>query len=236
VPLGNLAVFEQGFVEVQDESSQIAALLADARPGMRVVDFCAGAGGKTLALAAQMQNRGKLVACDVASWRLDRAGQRLRRAGISNVERRSLSSERDPWVKHHAKSFDRVVVDAPCLGIGSWRRNPDGKWRATPDDLAELVPRQRDILASAARLVKPGGRLIYVTCSLLREENEAQAEEFLGSYPDFALYPMARAWEETIGGQSPAGNDYLRLTPARHGTDGFFVAIFERRSNENEIS
>ena len=235
-PLAATQAFKDGLIEVQDEGSTLAALLADARRGMRVVDFCAGAGGKTLALAARMQNRGKLVACDVASWRLERAGQRLRRAGISNVERRSLSSERDPWVKHHAKSFDRVFVDAPCLGIGSWRRNPDGKWRATPDDLAELVPRQRDILASAARLVKPGGRLIYVTCSLLREENEAQAEEFLGSYPDFALYPVARAWEETIGGQSPAGNDYLRLTPARHGTDGFFVAIFERRSNENEIS
>jgi 16S rRNA (cytosine967-C5)-methyltransferase len=228
-PLAATQAFKDGLVEVQDEGSQLAALLADARPGMRVVDFCAGAGGKTLALAAQMGNRGKLVACDVASWRLERAGQRLRRAGISNVERRPLSSERDPWVKHHAKSFDRVFVDAPCLGIGSWRRNPDGKWRATPQDLAELVPRQRDILASAARLVKPGGRLIYATCSLLREENEAQAEGFLAAHPDFALYAAARAWAETIGGESPAGTDYLRLTPARHGTDGFFVAIFENQ-------
>src|SRR5439155_9855872 len=170
VPLGNLAAFNQGLVEVQDESSQIAALLADARPGMRVVDFCAGAGGKTLALAAEMQNRGKLVACDVAGWRLERAGKRLRRAGISNVERRALANERDLWVKRHAASFDRVLVDAPCLGIGSWRRNPDGKWRAAPNDLAELVLRQREILASASRLVRPGGRLTYVTCSLLREE------------------------------------------------------------------
>ena len=121
-----------------------------------------------------------------------------------------------------------MLVDAPCLGIGSWRRNPDGKWRATPNDLAELVVRQRDILASAARLVKPGGRLTYVTCSLLREENEAQAEGFLDATPDFALYPVARAWAETIGGRSPGGDDYLRLTPARHGTDGFFVAQFER--------
>jgi 16S rRNA (cytosine967-C5)-methyltransferase len=233
-PLAATAAFKDGIVEVQDEGSQLAALLADARPGMRAVDFCAGAGGKTLALAARMQNRGKLVACDVASWRLERAGTRLRRAGISNVERRPLSSERDPWVKHHAKSFDRVFVDAPCLGIGSWRRNPDGKWRATPDDLAELVPRQRDILASAARLVKPGGRLVYVTCSLLREENEAQAETFLAARPDFALYPTARAWEETIGGESPAGNDFLRLTPARHGTDGFFVAIYERAAPDPE--
>ena len=231
-PLSGLAAFKDGLVEVQDEGSQLAALLVDARPGMRVVDFCAGAGGKTLALAARMQNRGKLVACDTAPWRLERAGTRLRRAGVSNVERRTLASERDPWVKRHADSFDRVLVDAPCLGIGSWRRNPDGKWRATPQDLAELVGRQRDILASAARLVKPSGRLVYVTCSLLHEENEAQVEAFLAATQDFALYPAARAWTETLGGRSPAGEDYLRLTPARHGTDGFFVAIFERRSGE----
>jgi 16S rRNA (cytosine967-C5)-methyltransferase len=228
-PLAGTAAFKAGLVEVQDEGSQLAALIADARPGMRVVDFCAGAGGKTLAIAAQMKNRGKLVACDTASWRLERAGKRLRRAGVDNVERRALSSERDPWVKHHAKSFDLVLVDAPCLGIGSWRRNPDGKWRATPQDLAELTVRQHDILASAARLVKPGGRLVYVTCSLLVEENEAQAEAFLAAHADFALYPAARAWEETIGGSCPGGDDYLRLTPARHGTDGFFVALFARK-------
>jgi 16S rRNA (cytosine967-C5)-methyltransferase len=232
-PLAGTSAFKEGLVEVQDEGSQLAALLAGAKPGMRIVDFCAGAGGKTLALAAQMQNRGKLVACDVAAWRLERAGRRLRRAGISNVERRTLSSERDLWVKHHAKSFDLVFVDAPCLGIGSWRRNPDGKWRARPQDLAELVIRQHDILASAARLVKPGGRLVYATCSLLHEENEAQAEAFLAAHPDFALYPAARAWEETIGGRSPAGDDYLRLTPARHGTDGFFAAIFERATKKD---
>src|SRR5579872_7516117 len=178
---------------------------------MRVVDFCAGAGGKTLALAAQMHNRGKLVACDTASWRLERAGVRLRRAGVSNVERRVLANERDPWVKHHAKSFDRVLVDAPCLGIGSWRRNPDAKWRATPQDLAELEVRQHDILQSAARLVKPGGRFAYVTCSVLREENEAQAERFLVETTDFALVPVARAWDEAIGTPCP--------TPTPHGGD-----------------
>jgi len=234
VPLAATAAFRGGLVEVQDEGSQLAALLAGARPGMRVVDFCAGAGGKTLALAAAMQNKGKLVACDVSQWRLDRSAQRLRRAGVSNVERRALSSEHDKWVKRHAADnkgggFDRVFVDAPCLGIGTWRRNPDAKWRSTPTDLAELVGRQRAILASAARLVKPGGRLVYVTCSLLREEDEDQAEAFLAGHPDFALYPAARAWAEAIGGESPAGEDYLRLTPARHGTDGFFVAQFERK-------
>ena len=227
-PLGNLAAFKEGLVEVQDESSQLAALLADARPGMRVVDFCAGAGGKTLALAAGMANRGKLVACEVSAWRLERSARRLRRAGASNVERRPLSDERDKWVKHHKGSFDRVFVDVPCLGTGTWRRNPDAKWRSRPEDLADLVIRQQQILRSAARLVRPGGRLIYATCSLLREEDEDQAEAFLAAEPDFALLPAARAWAETIGGNSPGGERYLRLTPARHGTDGFFVAIFER--------
>ena len=228
VSLGKLAAFEQGFVEVQDESSQIAALLADARPGMRVVDFCAGAGGKTLALAAGMANRGKLVACEVSQYRLDRAGRRLRRAGVTNVERRALTGERDKWVKRHAASFDRVFVDVPCLGTGTWRRNPDAKWRMRPEDLAELVERQQQILRSAARLVRLGGRLIYATCSLLREEDESQAEAFLAAELDFSLLPVARVWAETIGGPSPVGEQYLRLTPARHGTDGFFAAIFER--------
>ena len=234
VPLGNLSAFKEGLVEVQDESSQIAALLADAQPGMRVVDFCAGAGGKTLALAAGMANRGKLVACEVSLRRLERSARRLRRAGVSNVERRALTGERDKWVKRHAGGFHRVFVDVPCLGTGTWRRNPDAKWRSGPEDLAELVERQQQILRSAARLVRPGGRLIYATCSLLREEDEAQAEAFLAAEPDFSLLPIARAWDETIGGASPGGQHYLRLTPAQHGTDGFFVAVFERRPNTSE--
>src|SRR5260370_31924752 len=136
-----------------------------------------------------MQKRGKLVACDTAAWRLERAGKRLRRAGIGNVERRVLSSERDPWVKRHTASFNRVLVDAPCLGIGSWRRNPDGKWRATPQDLAELIVRQRDILASATRLVTPGARLVYVTRSLLRAEDAAPTDGLLSPHAQFRLYP-----------------------------------------------
>jgi 16S rRNA (cytosine967-C5)-methyltransferase len=236
VPLSGLAAFKDGLIEVQDEGSQLAALLLGAKPGMRVVDFCAGAGGKTLALAAAMKNRGKIVACDTADWRLDRSGQRLRRAGASNVERHALKTERDPWVKRHAKSFDRVLVDAPCLGVGSWRRNPDAKWRATPNDLAELQIRQHDILASAARLVKPGGRLAYVTCSLLREENEAQAERFLAETPDFTLHSAAQAWQEAFGTNCPGGGDFLRLTPARHGTDGFFVALFERPKLQSQTA
>jgi 16S rRNA (cytosine967-C5)-methyltransferase len=229
VPLGGLIAFKEGLVEVQDEGSQIAALLADARPGMRVVDFCAGAGGKTLALAAQMANRGKLVACDVSARRLERAVRRLRRAGVGNAERRVLVSARDKWVKRHAGGFDRVLVDVPCLGTGTWRRSPGDKWRATPENLVDLIVRQQEILRSAARLVRPGGRLVYVTCSVLREEDEAQAEDFLAAEPKFSVVPAVRAWNETIGGPSPGGEAYLRLTPARHGTDGFFVAIFERQ-------
>ena len=235
-PLSGLAAFKAGLFDVQDEGSQLAALIAGARPGMRVVDFCAGAGGKTLALAAAMGNKGKLVACDVSARRLERAARRLRRAGVTNVERRVLSSERDPWVKRHAQGFDRVLVDAPCLGTGTWRRNPDAKWRSGPQDLAELVERQQQILRSAARLVCPGGRLVYVTCSLLREEDEAQADAFLAAEADFAPVPAARAWEEAIGGRCPGGEQHLFLTPARHGTDGFFVALFERRPTGSEAS
>ncbi|HEU0154505.1 MAG TPA: RsmB/NOP family class I SAM-dependent RNA methyltransferase [Stellaceae bacterium] len=227
-PLSGLTAFKEGLFDVQDEGSQLAAVIVDAKPGMRVVDFCAGAGGKTLALAAAMRNKGKLVACDVSPRRLERAARRLRRAGVANVERRVLAREHDPWVKHHAHSFDRVFVDAPCLGTGTWRRNPDAKWRAQPQDLAELVEHQQQILRSAARLVRPGGRLIYATCSLLHEEDEAQAEAFLAVEPDFTAVPAARAWHDTIGSPCPCGADHLFLTPARHGTDGFFVAIFER--------
>ena len=228
IPLATLNAFREGLLEVQDEGSQLAALLADARPGMRVVDFCAGAGGKTLALAAQMQNRGHLVACDISATRLERATQRLRRAGASIVQRQPLSSHRDKWVKRHVGSFDRVLVDAPCTGIGTWRRNPDAKWRLKPEDVTELAALQADILASAQRLVKPGGRLIYVTCSLLAEENELQVERFLGEHADFKLVPIARVWAETVGTASPAEGGMLRLTTARHHTDGFFVAILER--------
>ncbi|HWE72728.1 MAG TPA: RsmB/NOP family class I SAM-dependent RNA methyltransferase [Stellaceae bacterium] len=229
VPLGTLDLFKNGSIEVQDEGSQIAALLADARPGMRVVDFCAGAGGKTLALAAQMKNRGHLVATDVAPKRLERATERLRRAGASIVQRQPLASQRDKWVKRHAQGFDRVFVDAPCTGTGTWRRNPDAKWRLKPEDVAELPVLQADILDSAQRLVKPGGRLIYATCSLLMEEDEDQVAKFIETHADFFLVPIRDIWADTVGGECPARNDTLRLSPARNGTDGFFVAVMERK-------
>jgi 16S rRNA (cytosine967-C5)-methyltransferase len=234
VPLGPLDAFRNGLVDVQDEGSQVASMLVDAQPGMRVVDFCAGAGGKTLALAASMANRGHLVACDTAAWRLERATERLRRAGASIVQRKLLAGARDPWVKRHARSFDRVLVDAPCTGTGTWRRHPDAKWRLRPADLDELVAVQADILDSAGRLVRPGGRLVYVTCSLLGEENEAQVERFLASHPDFALLPISTVWRQTIGAECPASGAMLRLSPARHGTDGFFVAVMARADAKGE--
>jgi 16S rRNA (cytosine967-C5)-methyltransferase len=230
IPLGQLDLFKSGAIEVQDEGSQLAALLADAKPGMRVVDFCAGAGGKTLALAAAMQNRGHLVAADVAAKRLERATERLRRAGASIVQRQPLASARDKWVKRHTAGFDRVFVDAPCTGTGTWRRNPDAKWRLAPKDVEELPALQADILDSAQRLVKPGGRLIYATCSVLMEEDEDQVAKFISTHPDFSVVPIREVWAEAIGTEDcPSRGDTLRLSPARNGTDGFFVAVMQRR-------
>ncbi len=222
--------FKDGWVEVQDESAQLAALLVGAKPGESVVDFCAGAGGKTLALAAAMKNSGRLIACDVRQARLDRSAVRLRRAGAFNVTRRALESETDKWVKRHKGTFDRVLVDAPCSGSGTWRRNPDARWRATPEGLAELTALQGRILDSAARLTRPGGRLLYATCSILPEENRARVEDFLTRHAEYRILPVADAWPEEAGPLPAglAGMECLSLTPGRHGTDGFFVAAFER--------
>jgi 16S rRNA (cytosine967-C5)-methyltransferase len=241
-PLSGTQAFKDGLVEPQDEGSQLASLLVDAKPGMRVVDFCAGAGGKALALAAQMNNTGRLVACDTSEARLKRAAQRLKRAGVFIVERRPLSSERDKWVKRAATAkggkgslFDRVLIDAPCTGTGTWRRNPDQKWKTAERDLFRLLEIQQQILDSAARLVTPGGRLIYVTCSWLAEENENQITQFLGARPDFFPYPIHDVWDETVGAQGggdcPAapGGTSLRVTPADQGVDGFFVAVLGRK-------
>ena len=203
--------FHAGLVEIQDEGSQLVAAITDARPSMRVADYCAGAGGKTLALAMTMQNRGTLVACDVSSARLDASVRRLRRAGVHNVERH-LVEPGDKWAKRRAGSFDRVLLDAPCTGTGAWRRNPDARLRLTEHDLVELLHKQREIIDRAAPLVRSGGRLVYATCSLLTEENEAQVTDFLARDPRFVMV------------------DALSLTPARDGTDGFFAAALERKS------
>lgn len=222
--------FQTGLVEIQDEGSQLVAALVDARPEMRVVDYCAGAGGKTLAMAMTMANRGHIVACDVSAPRLDGAVRRLRRAGVHNVEQHLIVSG-DKWAKRRAGSFDRVLVDAPCTGTGTWRRNPDARQRLVERDLLELVPKQAMILDAAAGLVRIGGRLIYATCSLLPEENEAQVSAFLSRHPDFVIRPLMHAWRLDSGLPAaenfPAG-EFLSLTPLRHGTDGFFGAVLER--------
>ena len=223
--LGELPGLKTGEVEIQDEGSQLVALLVDARPGHRVADFCAGAGGKTLAIAAQMNNKGHIVACDVSEGRLKRCAERLRRAGLHNGETRVLTSETDRWVKRKKGSFDRVLVDAPCSGTGTWRRNPDARWRDPDLGLDALMALQARILVSAARLVKPGGRLVYATCSVLPGENEQQVQAFLAASPDFRLVPLAEAAPQmAIAGQG----EYLSLTPAQHDTDGFFAAVLER--------
>jgi len=224
-PITTGAAFQSGLVEIQDEGSQLVAALVGARPGMRVVDYCAGAAGKTLAMAMTMENRGHIVACDVSAPRLDGAVRRLRRAGAHNVERH-LIEPGDKWSKRRARSFDRVLVDAPCTGIGTWRRNPDARIRLAEADLHELVAKQAAILDSAAPLVRIGGRLVYATCSMLTEENEAQVTAFLSRHADFALVPATQAW--TLPDPPPCDGGYLVLTPARNGTDGFFGAVLER--------
>jgi 16S rRNA (cytosine967-C5)-methyltransferase len=224
-PVTTGAAFRDGLVEIQDEGSQVVALLVGAAPGMRVLDWCAGAGGKTLALAMAMGNQGHVAACDVNPHRLDGAIKRLRRAGVHNVERH-LIAPGDKWAKRRAGTFDRVLVDAPCSGSGTWRRNPDARLRLREADVTELATKQRAILAESSRLVRGGGRLVYATCSLLPAENEAQVDTFLAAHPEFRLLPVAVAWSGP--GAPPASADTLTLSPLRHGTDGFFAAVLER--------
>jgi 16S rRNA (cytosine967-C5)-methyltransferase len=219
-------LFTEGKVEVQDEGSQILAHLVAAKRGMMVADFCAGAGGKTLAIGALMRNTGRLYAFDVSEKRLHSLGQRLKRSGLSNLNAQSISSENDPKLKRLNAKFDRVLVDAPCTGLGTLRRNPDLKWRQTPQDLLELTEKQARILARAAKFTKPGGRLIYSTCSLLSDENEQIAEGFLAIHPDFKLLNASE-----ILSQQQINLDtgkYLKLLPHIHHTDGFFAAVFEK--------
>ena len=219
-------------MEVQDEGSQLLALLLDAKRGEMVVDFCAGAGGKTLALGAAMRNTGRLYAFDVSGHRLDALKPRMARSGLSNVYPAQIAHENDDRVKRLGGKIQRVLVDAPCTGLGTLRRNPDLKWRQSPKDVAELQVRQQAILASASRLLAPGGRLVYATCSLLRAENEAVAEAFEADHGrEFERVPAAQALAEAKI-EGAAGLDeggFLRLWPHRHGTDGFFAAVWRRR-------
>ena len=230
--LQRLSVFTRGEVEVQDEGSQLLALLTDPKRGEMVVDFCAGAGGKTLALGVAMRNTGRLYAWDTSGHRLDAMKPRLARSGLSNVHPAQLAHERDERVKRIAGKVDRVLVDAPCSGLGTLRRNPDLKWRQSPQAIQELQAKQAAILDSAARLLKPGGRLVYATCSPLRAENEDVADAFQAA--------QAAAFEPLAAGELLAqahvaqaadldAQGRLRLWPQRHGTDGFFAAVWRRR-------
>jgi 16S rRNA (cytosine967-C5)-methyltransferase len=229
--LNKLEVFTSGAVEVQDEGSQLLALLLDAKRSEMVVDFCAGAGGKTLALGAAMRNTGRLYAFDVSGHRLAALKPRLARSGLSNVYPTQISHERDERIKRLSGKIDRVLVDAPCSGLGTLRRNPDLKWRQSPQAIAELQAKQTAILASAARMLKAGGRLVYATCSLLEAENEAIAQAFTTAHPEFVLLDAREVLERAHVAQSEylVDQGFLRLWPHKHQTDGFFAAVWERR-------
>ena len=231
--LTQLDAFARGAVEVQDEGSQLLALLLDAKRGEMVVDFCAGAGGKTLAIGACMRNTGRLYAFDTSAHRLDALKPRLARSKLSNVHPAAIAHERDERIKRLAGKIDRVLVDAPCSGLGTLRRNPDLKWRQSPRSVEEMTAKQAAIVQSAARLLKPAGRLVYATCSLLPQENEQIAQAFTQANKEFSPLTageilsnlkVAGAADLCSGG---AGNaHYLRLWPHRHRTDGFFAAVW----------
>ncbi|MFZ6688255.1 RsmB/NOP family class I SAM-dependent RNA methyltransferase [Undibacterium sp. SXout11W] len=222
----NLPLFKDGTIEVQDEGSQLLAQLVGARRGEMVADFCAGAGGKTLALGALMRNTGRLYAFDISEKRLAKLKPRLARSGLSNVHPVVIAHEKDAKIKRLSAKLDRVLVDAPCSGLGTLRRNPDVKWRQTAEGVAELNVKQASILASASRMVKPGGRLVYATCSILDEENEDIVNAFLAEHADFTLVPASKVLAEQK--VELEMGDFLKLYPHIHQTDGFFAAILER--------
>jgi 16S rRNA (cytosine967-C5)-methyltransferase len=219
-------LFLEGAVEVQDEGSQLLCHLVAPKRGEMVVDFCAGAGGKTLALGALMRSTGRLYAFDISPKRLAGLKPRLARSGLSNVHPQRIEGVNDPRVKRLAGKIDRVLVDAPCSGLGTLRRNPDMKWRQTPEDIIELAGKQASLLAAAAKLVKPGGRVVYATCSILEEENKGIAEAFLASHAQFRLVPAADVLRKARIELKML--EYFEVWPHLHGTDGFFAAVFER--------
>lgn len=234
--LTKLDAFTRGAIEVQDEGSQLLALLLDAKRGEMVVDFCAGAGGKTLAIGATMRSTGRLYAFDVSAHRLDALKPRMARSGLSNIHPAAIAHERDERIKRLAGKIDRVLVDAPCSGLGTLRRNPDLKWRQSAKAVQELVVKQAAILDSAARLLKPGGRLVYATCSILPQENEAIAEAFTAAHPDFVPLDAGEVLSQlkveqaaSLCSGSETGTAYLRMWPHRHQTDGFFAAVWTRK-------
>ena len=221
-------LFSTGAIEVQDEGSQLLGYLVAPKRREMVVDFCAGAGGKTLLMGAMMQSQGRLYALDVSEKRLKNLAPRLKRSGLSNVHPQIIASENDIKIKRLAGKIDRVLVDAPCSGLGTLRRNPDLKWRQSPQAIDELAVKQRAILAAAATLLKTGGRLVYATCSVLTQENRQVVEEFLADHPSFQQLSCRQALEEShIALDS---DDFLDLRPQLHDTDGFFAAVMQRRA------
>ena len=221
--LSKTKAFVKGHVEIQDEGSQLIAHICGAKPGMQVLDYCAGAGGKTLALAAAMNCKGRIVAMDNEASRLEKGRARYKRAGVSDIiEVRPLSDEKHrKWLKRQKGTFDVVLIDAPCSSTGTWRRNPDLRWRTYGPSVDDLVTVQAEILEKVAKCVKPGGKLVYATCSLLPEENEKQIEKFVAAHPDFTLSPQEKISDES---------GYMRMTPKRHNTDGFFAAVLTRNA------
>ncbi|MEN9586713.1 MAG: hypothetical protein RIT15_288 [Pseudomonadota bacterium] len=229
--LSQLTVFKAGAIEVQDEGSQLLTILVDAKRGEMVADFCAGAGGKTLGLGAAMRSTGRLYAFDVSAHRLAALKPRLARSGLSNIHPVAIAHERDERIKRLAGKMDRVLVDAPCSGLGTLRRNPDLKWRQKQAAIAELTIKQTNILQSASRLVKSGGRLVYATCSVLPEENERIAEAFSAANPEFKLLPAQAVLTDLSipNADTLCRGGYLRLWPQTHQTDGFFAAVWQRQ-------
>lgn len=228
--LSKTKAFVAGLVEIQDEGSQLIALLCAPKPGMQVLDACAGGGGKTLALAAEMQNKGRIVATDIHGHRLAKGKPRFVRAGIHNIEARALDDEKNrKWLRRQKETFDVVLVDAPCSSSGTWRRNPDLRWRQFGPSVDEIIVMQSEILERFAKAVKQGGRLVYATCSLFAEENEAQVEAFLAKHPEFSVVPLAQVWNEAgLEGDAPNAGDYMRLSPMQSQTDGFFAAVLQK--------
>ncbi len=223
------ALFLAGEVEVQDEGSQLLSLMMEARRNDMVVDFCAGAGGKTLALGAMMRSTGRLYALDISARRLEKLKPRLVRSGLQNVHVQGIDGEGDVRLSRLAGKIDRVLVDAPCSGLGTLRRNPDLKMRQSPESVVELVVKQADILSAAAGLLKPGGRIVYATCSILAGENQGVVSAFLQRHPGFSLVPVQGILDrQHIGLSMPTG--MLELWPDEHGTDGFFAAVLERKA------
>ena len=220
--------FHKGFVEIQDEGSQLISYICDVKPGMRVLDFCAGGGGKTLGLAAAMEGKGIIFAMDNDSRRLEKGRRRYKKADIHNVEVRSLEDEKNrKWLRRQKDAMDVVLVDAPCSSSGTWRRNPDLRWNWYGPTLEEIISLQAEILERVADKVKIGGRLVYATCSLFAEENEQQIEKFLASHPEYKILPVNDIWPEGES-QCPVSGKFLRLTPKDHRTDGFFTAVLQR--------